>query len=394
MKKNLHYRAILILITVMIVLSACARNGNGGNTDTESQIQTMAAATVAAYLNQSLTQTASGPQYVVITSTPQPTATNTTAPVLPTSTNTPNPTATLQPTKTPVPIPCNAAAFVDDVTVDDGTAFVAGETFTKTWRIRNIGSCNWTTDYQLYFYGGSQMSGPDAVNLTNTVHPNDTVDISVSLRAPSDPDDYTGKWMMRTGGGQIFGVGSNAPLTVVIKVSKLPAAKDANTVYDFVKNYCKAEWKTSSGAISCPSADISFRKGSIMRTYAPILENGQVDDEGALITIPDKGDSGMIQGQYPAFTVHDGDHIMGLLFCTSGMTKCNVTFEVLAREKGTDGITSLGTWDKKYGESTIHLDIDLSAMDGKDMIFYLKVSSKGDSTNDYAQWMAIRITHP
>lgn len=393
MNNKIHNRVIPILVIVMIVLSACAPNGTGGNT-TEAQVQTMAAATVAAYVNQSLTQTASGPLYVVITSTPEPTATNTTAPILPTLTNTPNPTATLQPTKTAVPIPCNAAAFVEDVTVKDGTAFMAGEKFVKTWRIRNIGSCNWTTDYQLYFYGGSQMNGPSAVNLSKTIHPNETVDISITLTAPGDPDSYTGKWMLRSGSGTIFGVGNNAPLTVVIKVSKLPDPKDANTVYDFVKNYCKAVWKTSSGTISCPSSELSFRKGSIMRTYAPILENGQVDDEGTLITIPDKGSAGMIQGQYPAFTVHDGDHIMGLLFCSSGMNKCNVTFEVLAREKGTDTVTSLGTWEKKYGDSSIHLDIDLSAMDGKDMIFYLKVSSNGDSTNDYAQWMAIRITHP
>jgi hypothetical protein len=33
-------------------------------------------------------------------------------------------------------------------------------------------------------------------------------------------------------------------------------------------------------------------------------------------------------------------------------------------------------------------------MDGKEMIFYLKVYSLGDPTNDMAQWMAIRITHP
>jgi hypothetical protein len=33
-------------------------------------------------------------------------------------------------------------------------------------------------------------------------------------------------------------------------------------------------------------------------------------------------------------------------------------------------------------------------MDGKQMIFFLKVYSLSNATDDFAQWMAIRITHP
>ena len=40
------------------------------------------------------------------------------------------------------------AQFVADVTVPDGTRYDPGATFTKTWRLRNIGTCTWTTSWK------------------------------------------------------------------------------------------------------------------------------------------------------------------------------------------------------------------------------------------------------
>jgi hypothetical protein len=386
-------KIIPTIMAAVIILSACNLPGSGGNTDAEAQAQTMSAQTVAAYLGQYLTQTAQATQSVIyVTATPLPTATNTVVP--PTATAIP-PTA-VPPTKTPIPIPCNQAAFVDDITVDDGTSFIAGTAFTKTWRIQNTGSCTWGTGYEAFFYSGDAMSGPSSVQFSKSVAPGQYLDISVNLVAPGDPDNYMGNWMLRAPNGQQFGVGfgGGGPLTVSIKVSKLPKSHDANIVYDFVANYCDAEWRTNAGSIDCPGSALNFKNGSITRTYAPKLESGTLDDEGTIITIPAKGGDGMIQGQYPKYLVHTGDHILGTLLCSYKMPKCSVTFEILAQEKGSSTITSLGTWNKNYGDDMIHVDIDLSSMDGKYMIFYLKVYSLGDPTDDMAQWMAIRISHP
>jgi hypothetical protein len=390
MKQKTLFLSFMVFIAALLVLTACNFPWVQSSTDTQAQVQTMSAATVAAFINQSATQTAQASgNLVIVTATPQSTSA-----VVATSTAQATSAPTTAPTKTPVPIPCNQASFVTDVTVKDGSEFVAGTSFTKTWRIKNTGSCTWSTDYELYFYSGNSMSAPASVDLPNSVKPYETVDISVLMVAPGDPDEYTGKWMLRSGKGEIFGVEGNSPVTVVIEVTDVPKPNDPNIVYDFIANYCKAEWRTNAGFIACPSSDLNFTSGSITRTYAPILENGVKDNEGALITIPGKGGDGMIQGQYPAITMHDGDHIKGVLLCSSGMTSCSVTFEILAREKGSSTTTSLGTWDKNFGDSMIDVDIDLSSMDGKEMIFYLKVSSKGNSTQDMAQWMVIRVTHP
>jgi hypothetical protein len=214
--------------------------------------------------------------------------------------------------------------------------------------------------------------------------------------APADPGEYLGKWMLSASNGDIFGVGIDGwvPLTVAIKVSKLPVSHDPNIVYDFVKYYCDAEWRTNAGVIGCPSSAVDFKNGSITRTYEPLLPSGAKDNEGTIITTPSKGGDGFIQGMYPKYLVQAGDHIMGILFCSYKMNDCSVTYEILAREKGSSTITSLGSWDMTYADAKKSIDIDLSAMDGMNMIFYLKVKSQGSPIDDMAQWMAIRISHP
>src|SRR5512142_2240252 len=44
----------------------------------------------------------------------------------------------------PAPVAyCNAASFVKDVSIADGTVIGQGQNFTKTWRIQNVGTCRW-----------------------------------------------------------------------------------------------------------------------------------------------------------------------------------------------------------------------------------------------------------
>lgn len=393
MNKKILMNTLPIILIGVLVLTACNFPGTGNTPNNEAQIQTMAAATVAAQFGQYMTQTAQAGQVIIVTATPGPNPTSTPQP-LPTATAYIPPTA-VPPTATATPIPCNWAQFVDDITIPDGTKMTAATPFTKTWRIKNVGACTWTTSYVTYFDSGNSMSGAATYGFPNSVAPGQTVDISLPLVAPGNVGDYTGSWKFRAPNGEQFGVGSagGVPVTVVIKVFNEPTPKDPNTVYDFVKNYCAAEWRTNAGFITCPSSGLDFKNGSIMRTYTPILEGGGTDDEGTLITVPATGGDGMIQGQFPAFLVHAGDHLAGTLLC-SNKPKCDVTFEVLAEKDGSSVRASIGSWTKKKDNSVLPIDIDLSAYDGKKMIFYLKVYSNGDSTDDVAQWMAIRITHP
>jgi len=134
------------------------------------------------------------------------------------------------PTNTPIPptetnAPCDRAGFVSDVTVPDGTIFRAGESFTKTWRLKNLGTCTWTPDHELLFKDGDSMGGPASQQLTTgSVAPGQTVDISVNLVAPSTDGVYKGFWWIRADSGVVFGIGASgqSPFFLEIEVGESP----------------------------------------------------------------------------------------------------------------------------------------------------------------------------
>ncbi len=164
--------------------------------------------------------------------TPIPTPAPATRP--PTATTTiPTPPATI-PTTVPgqtTPSPPTAApgctdqaVFDSHVTVPPETVFSPGQVFVKTWRLRNSGTCAWTTHYALVFVEGDQLGGPPAVPLPNRIEPGSLVDLSVTLTAPAGAGVYEGLWQLRTPQGEFFGVGDNAdePFSVRIVVAATP----------------------------------------------------------------------------------------------------------------------------------------------------------------------------
>src|SRR5512147_1820130 len=100
------------------------------------------------------------------------------------------------------------AQFVSDVTVPDGTRYDPGATFTKTWRLRNSGTCTWSTSYTMVFDSGTQMGSTTSVNMP----------------APSAAGHYIGYWKFKNANGVIFGIGVNAnrPWWVEINVNGTP----------------------------------------------------------------------------------------------------------------------------------------------------------------------------
>jgi len=134
----------------------------------------------------------------------------------------PSPTATATPTHTPEPEGCtNRIGFVADVTVPDGADFDPGEAFTKTWRLRNDGTCTWTSSHSLVFSHGDAMGGPAELPLPAVVNPGQTVDLSVDLVAPDDPGGYKGFWMLRDPSGVLFGLGEDGDVAFWVEIEVL-----------------------------------------------------------------------------------------------------------------------------------------------------------------------------
>jgi hypothetical protein len=124
------------------------------------------------------------------------------------------------------PVKCDEAHFITDVTVPDGTIFSPNENFTKTWRIKNTGSCPWTSAYAIVFDKGDPMGGPTAQAISGTVMPGQVVDISITLMSPNVPGKYKGYWKLRNSSGEVFGVpleyGTGGAFFVEIEVLAAP----------------------------------------------------------------------------------------------------------------------------------------------------------------------------
>ncbi|MFQ5922517.1 MAG: NBR1-Ig-like domain-containing protein, partial [Anaerolineales bacterium] len=197
------------------------------------------------------------------------------------------PTATatveLQPTDSPTPGCTNEVGFVQDVTVPDDTNIPAGDTFDKIWRLRNEGTCTWTTDYDVVFEGGNIMAGPPSAPLPSTVPPGSTVDIEVSLTAPGSDGTHRGDWKLRTPDGEVFGLGDDGETPFFVQI--VVGTQAPEVVYDFVENYCDASWRTGAGELSCPGTD-SDAEGFVLKLNSPKLEDGRTENEPALFTHP------------------------------------------------------------------------------------------------------------
>lgn len=191
-------RVWVILCLGALLLPACRGRGAVEATATQpapEAVLTAAAETAAARMTETA---AVPPTPQPATPTPQPTLTET-LPLTPTLTVTPT-----------VEISgVDRLEFVADVTVPDGTTFKAGDTFVKTWKLKNIGTSTWGSGHSLVFVSGEQMGAPASIPLSTMVPPGETADVSVSLTAPQTPGSYFSFWALRGPAGNIFGVGPN-----------------------------------------------------------------------------------------------------------------------------------------------------------------------------------------
>lgn len=90
----------------------------------------------------------------------------------------------------------NDSEFVADVTIPDGTLIAAEASFTKIWRLRNSGTCTWTTAYRFVHVEGDAMGAPRSVAVPAEVDPGDEIELSVTFTAPSSAGDYVSRWKL------------------------------------------------------------------------------------------------------------------------------------------------------------------------------------------------------
>lgn len=203
---------LIILIVILAMITLACNSPSGSNLTETDQLATAVAETVSAQMAENL------PPEQAQTQPPEATASFTPEPSLTTP-----PTATATSTATVVSIPCNRASFMTDVTYPDGAEVHANNSFVKTWRLQNTGSCTWTSGYKMIFSHGDRMNAPNEVQLTGgTVAPGETVDVSVNLTAPGDIGTFKGYFKLKSSNGDVFGIGSAGTTAFWVEIKIVP----------------------------------------------------------------------------------------------------------------------------------------------------------------------------
>jgi hypothetical protein len=281
------------------------------------------------------------------------------------------------------------------VTIPDNTELGPGEVFEKTWRLRNSGSCTWTSAYALVYEGDNVLNAPASTPLTTgSVPPGGTVDVSVMLTAPSSSGTYRQNFKLANAGGQRFGLGDGTkPFWAQIKVS-VPTG----IVYDFLAQAPSSSTAWKSGAGDTFDTTLTFggadddANGVAKIKDGATLETGLISGK-VLLTFPKHTLDGVVAGTYPPYLVQQGDRLrarLGFLARSDGSCGAGeVSFQVLYLEGGATNL--LGAWNKTCNGALQPIDINLGSLAGRTVQIIFLVRSRGDFAEDWAIWNSPRI---
>jgi len=213
----------------MMVAALTGCNMPGVETGTPELDVTQALQTKDAQLTEAIAKTLS------LTATPLPT--QDIDPTIQESTQTPLTEASLTPkspgfTVTPIPGEnCDQAAAANpiDITIEDDSQMAPGEAFTKVWRVKNVGTCIWTTDYEIVFFSGELMGASSGLPLSEEVPPEESTELSVDMVAPAASGTYQGNWKLRNADGALFGIGPGGESPFWVRIIVVSDAEESIT---------------------------------------------------------------------------------------------------------------------------------------------------------------------
>jgi hypothetical protein len=231
-------RQLVLCIAILTVCSLLSCNLPVGQPGTPTMGVNEIYATVSANLTAEVLATATRPtsqtsQVVTLTSTPSARSTGTKALVLSTLSS----LSPLAPRPSGTALPCDqaTAGHPIDITIPDDTQVKPGESFSKTWRLVNSGTCTWTNAYAVVWFSGEDIGVTREQYFIDQVNPGNSVDVTVDMVAPAEAGIYQSNWKLRNLQGNLFGIGPNggspfwAKIEVVEESTPTPTSPPSET---------------------------------------------------------------------------------------------------------------------------------------------------------------------
>jgi hypothetical protein len=95
-------------------------------------------------------------------------------------------------------------AFLEDITIPDGTVVSPGEVLDKRWLVENNGSCNWNAGFGLQLIAGPEM-GAHSEQALFPARSGSQAEIAIVFTAPVEPGSYRSAWQAQDAQGVLFG---------------------------------------------------------------------------------------------------------------------------------------------------------------------------------------------
>lgn len=362
---------IAIILVTMLLTAACNRSSQPTPTDQLDQIRTAAARTVEAMtteivLTAQIAQTQTALAIPSQSTDEIPTAATPLPPTVSTQESTPTPVGETE-------RPCNLAGFVTE-TIPDGSQFTPGVSYTKTWTLRNDGTCTWTKDYSVVFVSGTSMSAPASMPLTDkNVAPGESVVISMPLTAPNSAGAYKAEFKLRSAEGVVFAF-RNIEHTFWVEIQV------RGDVINLADSYCSATWSSAVGTLPCPGK-AGDAGGFVYSDPAPRLENGSTDDEPALWLGLQNADDSYLKAVFPSMIIPQNAKFTTVLGCKRGNTDCEVEFS-LNYQDASGGLHEISSWTETHDGQITRIAVDLSGFGGKQTTIVFLLRAKGNPSGD------------
>lgn len=186
----------------------------------------------------------------------------------------------------------NSIEFVEDLNIPDDSVFAPQTEFVKSWRLRNDGTCPWSSGYSLVQVGGDTVSEFTTVPLPRPVAPGETIDLSLTVVAPDVEGTYRSNWQLSDATGTPFGIGGLSEETFWVQfdvgIPEATAEPNSAAIGGVVwEDFCRVtEDGPGQGCVQVEDSNFYTADGTLnfnesrLSGITVILSNGACPDDG------------------------------------------------------------------------------------------------------------------